>query len=787
MKDPRASLLAVALIALSARPGAAEPATPPAGGNNDITVTASGPGSLENGVATARDNVKLSLDGTDIYADEMSMVLETRDTTATGRVRIYGSEEAYMAGDLLRYNLNTRVLSGDRFRMGAYPVYSQGDALSSRGQGETVAYDAIPGVFTTENNENPGFKIRTSSTTHEPGKNRYVMRNPVFYAGPIPFFWLPILIYHPGGNDVALQFDPGYTSEWGPYLLTAYGFRVADPVTLKLHLDYRALRGFAYGADSRWVYGGRVGESDRGLAGEGEASFYIANDSAPDAGGSSAPGATSYRYRATLQQRLFLDTAHHWYVDAVYHKLSDSRFNRDFFENEFQLERQPDNYAAVTRQDDNTAFTVLGRMQVNSFFETIERLPEVSFEVKRINVIPGFALEYNGETSYGQLVKKEGEEGVPGARDLSYGRFDTRHELSLPLKAGWLSLVPRAGWRGTYYSRTLGRDDTLPSLPNSLDAGSNPSSAEVDQNGVQAPIETVEIRGSGDGGPAFRSVFNLGLEAAFKLSRTWDVQNEAWGIDHVRHVVEPWLNFSYLPNPSISPDRILPIEARLGSTRLAPLNFPQYNSVDTIDNQAIARVGLRQRLQTKRDKRNYQLASFNSWIDFDIERQYYNDKPTSNLFNELEVTPVNWLRFRTFASTDLYGTGYNEYNTQLSWQPVAPVLLNIGTRYIQGSEFFRDNNQVSAGWMVRFNENWSASMRHVYDVTESTLRVQNYGIYRDLSAWRVSVNAERRLNTGAADETLFFVGFTLKAFPQSNLPVGYNPNTTAPITVGGGR
>jgi lipopolysaccharide assembly outer membrane protein LptD (OstA) len=775
-----ACLLAVATVALP--PASAAPADTNA--SSGLTITGKGTGTYQGGTATIVDDVELQSDDINLFSDRLEYVLKSRDATATGNVRLYRPDGTYLRGNELTYNLDTRAITGDTARLGSYPVFAEAVDITTAPDSDGTRYDANGGLFTTENLENPAFKIRPSSLTYDPEADLYTLRNPVLYAGDVPLFWLPYLVYQPGRNDIGLQFNPGYRSEWGPYLLTAYAMRVADPVTLKLHLDLRYFRGVAYGPEAKWVYGRRRGLSDRGELGQGTGGFYIAHDQDPAGSGTAPAGQTSTRYRITTRQRLHLDAAQRWSLDADVSKLSDSRLNRDFFEGEFQLERQPDNYAALAYQGESVAATLLGRYQLNSFFETVERLPEFTLEVKRVNVIPGFSLEYNGETAIGALAKKEGEEGVPGTRDLAYTRFDTHHSLSLPMRAGWLNVLPHVGWRGTYYSQSLGEDDELPAL-NDDPSLQNTSTAEAFDNDVELRNEPTTFSGSGSGGAVFRSVFDAGLDLSFKLSRTWNVQNEAAGIDGFRHVVEPWLKFSYVSNPNVSPDRILPIDARLGSTRLQPLDFPVYNSVDSIDNQAVARVGVRQRWQTKRDKRNYGIMSFNSWLDVDIERQYYRDKPTSNFFNELEFQPMQWLRLRAYASTDLYGGGYDEYNTRLSWQFARPVRMDLGTRYIHGSEFFRDNNEVSLGWMLRLNESWSASTRHVYDVTDSQLRVQNYTLYRDLTAWRVSLNAEHRRNTGGPDETIFFVGFTLKAFPERDLPVGYTPGTTAPITVGG--
>jgi hypothetical protein len=44
------------------------------------------------------------------------------------------------------------------------------------------------------------------------------------------------------------------------------------------------------------------------------------------------------------------------------------------------------------------------------------------------------------------------------------------------------------------------------------------------------------------------------------------------------------------------------------STKLNPIDFPQYTSIDAIDNWTIARIGVRNRFQTGVDDSDRQLA-----------------------------------------------------------------------------------------------------------------------------------------------------------------------------------
>src|SRR5438132_9803790 len=114
-------------------------------------------------------------------------------------------------------------------------------------------------------------------------------------------------------------------------------------------------------------------------------------------------------------------------------------------------------------------------------------------------------------------------------------RFDTFHQLLYPnTYFGWLSIVPRVGFRGTYYDQTrdLGKTiftpDSDPLVPDFL----------LPDPTLAMPFER--------GGDKFRTVFNTGVEASFKLSRTWDdAESRLLGLDGLLHVIQPFTNFSY--------------------------------------------------------------------------------------------------------------------------------------------------------------------------------------------------------------------------------------------------
>ena len=97
--------------------------------------------------------------------------------------------------------------------------------------------------------------------------------------------------------------------------------------------------------------------------------------------------------------------------------------------------------------------------QLNSFFETTERLPEIDFDLKR-QPLGNTGIFYEGETSAAELNRNFPTGSA--YEDYSAFRIDCFHQLTYPKTYfGWLSIVPRVGFRETYYSQTRDLGTTL--------------------------------------------------------------------------------------------------------------------------------------------------------------------------------------------------------------------------------------------------------------------------------------------------------------------------------------
>ena len=67
---------------------------------------------------------------------------------------------------------------------------------------------------------------------------------------------------------------------------------------------------------------------------------------------------------------------------------------------------------------------------------------------------------------------------------------------------------------------------------------------------------------------------NFGLEVSTKLSRAYErIQSQWLGLDGLRHVIQPYANYSLVGNFGPAPDEILQFDRVVPSTQLLPVDF----------------------------------------------------------------------------------------------------------------------------------------------------------------------------------------------------------------------
>lgn len=719
------------------------------------------------GVAIAEHNVIIRYRDTTIFCDYAEYNEDTRDVLVRGNVRIYRDGHTFV-GDRAVYNLETKQLRAANFRGDAFPFHFSAESLTTFGPSEYSLRDA---TLTTSDSAQPDYFLRAKNVRIY-SKDHMVFSNVALYIGKTPVFWWPYL-YQSLDQKSSFTLAPGYRSKWGAFLLYAQSFPITDEITGRLKLDYYSNRGPAAGLEAE--YKSKGGKDSWAklrtyLIDDSSPSYYNLDTLQPNSTKKQRVNIDSIRYRVSLQSRVYI--TEDLYSTINVNKLSDPNLMRDFMPGEYRLDPQPDNVVALTKLNDDFTLTGIARDQLNTFFETTERLPEFTFDMKRTALFNS-PVFYEGETGYARLNHNFPEGST--FPDYNTNRVDSFHQFTLPMLLGkWLSIIPRVGFRGTYYSSTGSTDSAAVSTPI---VTLNPDGSQTQTTG------TTTVHNLITGGPAVRGVFNTGLEASFKASREWnDFQSRALGLDGLRHIIQPYTDLSYVYS-SKDPNNILQFDRVLKSDQLPDFTFPQFTGVDSISSWAILRTGVRNRLQTRRDDETINWLQLDTFFDVNMKKPTFpgfdvQEGSLSNLYNRLTFNPVPWMNVRLDTQVPLTSSGFWEANTSTNFLVSKDLQLSVGHRYLSGNPFFTNSSLVTFEGYYKINENWGVSATEEYEFKDHVLQWQTYQIHRDLSSWIASFGLSVRDNNPNATEYALLLTFTLKAFPIINLPLNFDPSTS---------
>ncbi len=492
------------------------------------------------------------------------------------------------------------------------------------------------------------------------------------------------------------------------------------------------------------------------------------------------------RYRIKLASYQFLTDDLFFKIDAD--KISDRYLLQDFYEGEFTKNPNPENVASLVYHQPSFITTLTVRYQANEFFDSTERLPELAFEAPRLP-LGRSGVFYETSNTVGYLTRAFGNDSpLP---EYSALRADSFHQFSLPETLfGWLNVDPRVGLRGTYYSRSAPANTPAYALQfaNDTSITSLLSVSPVNASDLQLKSQQDlrnQIAAFKTEGDIFRPVVNAGFDASFKLSRVYDdVETRALGLDRVQHIVQPYVDFQFVEDFGQGSRKLLQFDRLLPTTQLQPIDFPQFNSIDTIDENTAVRVGIRNRLQTKRDALTFNWMELDTFFQANIYQPdqvatFANTNQTfSNLFNQFTFRPLPWVNLTIDSQLPVFNTkkGFTEVDTALQFQATSNLDFTVSHRYLDNNPFFQNSSLLRLNVYYRIDDNWAAGFSERYEFAQRLLQAQSYTLYRDLTSFVASLGVTVRNNNGVSDYGVV-LNFTLKGIPKVSLPVGFDVNS----------
>jgi hypothetical protein len=207
-----------------------------------------------------------------------------------------------------------------------------------------------------------------------------------------------------------------------------------------------------------------------------------------------------------------------------------------------------------------------------------------------------------------------------------------------------------------------------------------------------------------------------------------------------------------------------------------PLEYPGYNSIDSIGSQNVLRLMLRNKLQTKRQDGIEDLVNWAVYTDWNLSPG--TNHAFTDFYSDLDLRPRSWLTFNSSTRYDLADSRWREAIERIFVQPTTAWSLSLGYYYLMNNdpEFqsypgqnVPGNNLIDFSLYYRMNENWGARITERFEAQNGTMQEQIYSIYRDLRSWTSALTV--RLNQGPGQPTDFTIAitFSLKADPRYRL------------------
>jgi lipopolysaccharide assembly outer membrane protein LptD (OstA) len=726
--------------------------------------------SPETGQGHGEGNVRVRYQDIALDADVVDVNLKTRDVAAKGNVLLKRGDFEWRGAEVAG-NVGTK-----RFTFGTFDVLT--GVWRGKGSGGAHLSDGSAEIdnarLTTCDRQEPHYSIQASRVLYYPD-GKFRAYNTVYRVGSVPIFYWPVLFGDTHAEMGSISIRPGYSSDWGAYLLLARTWQVSKEVETTVRVDVRSKNGVALGNDTSvhttytqtdlTLYG--MNDLDTPETSEGYNRRFATQD---------------WRGRAALYHRQELDQALTLRTNIDY--LSDVDMLEDWYRHEYARDPQPRTFADVVYDAQRLSLSLDASPRLNDFSTVVEKLPELRLEMPRQVLVPAWPLLYQSSTTVGayrtnwrdfDLVRTPGDdwwidpEELADPEDYDCLRLDTTHFLYLPFSlADRITIVPRAGARLTHYSDSSATEMT----PADLEA-----LYDVDDPYNWRTTTPILKNYDDQGGSVTRLAGELGLEASTKFHRVWpDLTNETLRIAGLRHILQPYVNYTFAPDPSEDREHLYFFDA---ADRLTAQNF--------------VRVGVDQRLQTRREQRIYTLASLQSYADFHFDDANRNDQDYNgfgDFGNKIEFTPQDALKTWVTLVTDLDKMDLRRAETGVrvgrkdgirfslayvyrdSYYPRSTYAMGSSLADFTGEhgylvrEYRGAQSAVGEVWFP-INERTSGRIRLEYDLEETELARQVYEIIRDLHCWMGSL----AFSEDNGDYRIMLMLY-LKAYPSLKIDVG---------------
>lgn len=385
------------------------------------------------------------------------------------------------------------------------------------------------------------------------------------------------------GNQVYL--------DWDVYQLL--GINGPQGTDLTLSTDYLSERGFALGGNFTY---------DRptlffGAPGTGMTDAWFIDENGRDFLGldrtSLAPEKKT-RGRILSRHRIFLSPNVELIKEGGY--ASDRNVMEQYFEKEWDQEKDLTSAIRLRRYNSNRMFEVFGQARVNQFFTETESLPRFNHYWLGQDLFAS-RVTWNANSSVGYVHQRIATTPTDPVDAAKFGLLDwergaeglratTRHELSLPMNLGVWKTVPYISGEAGFWNQDLTKQDVT-RLAGQVGVRTNLPFWSVNQNRSNSLFD---INGLAHKANLYSDIFLADANKDYKQLPLYDPLDDN-SQEHFRR------RFVFDTFGGVLPERF---DERNYAVRTGMQRWVTAGSGEIFDNTQQARFGLSQRWQTKR-------------------------------------------------------------------------------------------------------------------------------------------------------------------------------------------
>jgi len=644
------------------------------------------------GRLVARGDARIEFGETRVTADRITYYQDFALADALGDVEVM--REGYrMVADRLSYEAESNIFSVNLLRTGQWPFYVSGVQAGGTSDDITIEgstlYYGNPGPWT--------LNVAADSVQYvnaEGEDDDYLkMDSATFRVGSVPVFYLPGYTHYLNRAPFLVDAGGGIDSELGVHVETTTLFPVFSWLRLGANLDVYSERGVLAGPTAQYVYD----DDHQSLRGAlttgyihdlGEPGDDVLNDPIDD-----DRGFAQWRHRHNIGERIDLTAA------ATY--WSDSEVTRDFREDYYAEDRQPDSFAEAVYLGDNFVVSAFARPEVNNFQLVQERLPELRADLLPVPIFQTGAY-HHGWAGYTRLREDFGRVVPAITEENESDRFELSYRLERPIHyKDWLTFTPLAGARLSHYA---------------------------DQRSGLVTLQDDEFT---------QEIYEVGFDLTGHFHATYPTINRTWDIDGLRHILRPVLRYRYYSDPD-SEGEIAPIDRTVFNLERPLLDLSDIRDIDTQTERHLARLGVENLYQTQADGYGSRtLAALNFYQDILFERNNRYDGEEEKTFNatwvELILSPAPWLKFDLASRFETESMSLEELRTRT--RLVSGEIWEVGI----ATDLLLDRiNQYRLDFVYRMSERYSLLVDMRLDADEGEVTEFGLGLQSRVgNTWEV--------------------------------------------------